>query len=118
VLGRQHRAQKWWIAGRRIQTTSPGIWTDMDKHTTIRVGLVTSFAALCLAATACGSETTATEPPAQSKQTWHQPYVAPGPSEHPPGSFHADTYCRSHPHHGLIRCGSNSPQRRVGHAYT
>ena len=57
-------------------------------------------------------------PPAQSKQTWHQPYVAPGPSEHPPGSFHADTYCRSHPHHGLIRCGSNSPQRRVGHAYT
>jgi hypothetical protein len=86
--------------------------------TPIRLGLATSIAALCLAAAACGSETAATDPPVQPKQTWHQSYVVPQPSEHPPGSFHADTYCRSHPGHGLIRCGSNSPQRRVGHAYS
>ena len=88
----------------------------MDTHTRIRLGLVASFVALCLAATACGSETSATDPPVQPKQTWHQPYVAPKGSEHPPGSFHADTYCRSHPNHGVIRCGSNEPQRRVGRA--
>ena len=84
-------------------------------NTTIRLALAAPLAALCLAAAAaCGSETSATDPPAQPTQTWHQSYKA--PSEHPPGSFHADTYCRSHPHHGVIRCGSNGPQRRVGHA--
>jgi hypothetical protein len=85
----------------------------MDTNTTLRLGLVASFAALCLAATACGSEkTSATDPPAPPKQTWHQPYISPRPFEHPPGSFHADNYCRSHPNHGLIWCGSNEPQRR------
>ena len=82
------------------------------KTTTIRLALVAPLAVLSLAAAACGSETAATDPPVQPKQTWHQSYVA--PREHPPGSFHADTYCRSHPHHGLIRCASHGPIRRVG----
>jgi hypothetical protein len=88
----------------------------MDTDTTIRVGLVTSFVAICLAATACGTETSATDSPVQPRQAWDQPYVVPKPSEHPPGSFHADTYCRTHPNHGPIWCASKPPIRRVGRA--
>jgi hypothetical protein len=87
----------------------------MTNNTTIRLGLVASFAALCLTATACGTETSATDPPVQPKQSAaEQSRISPQHAEHPPGSFHADTYCRSHPNHGLIRCGSNEPRRQVG----
>ena len=93
---------------------------DTTIVTTLRLGLATSLAALCLGATACGSETAATDPPVQAKPAQQESRVSPRYDEHPPGSFHADTYCRSHPNPGVIRCGSSGhvPQRRVGHAWS
>jgi hypothetical protein len=87
----------------------------MTTITTIRLGLAASLAGLCLAATACGTDSSANGPSTPERQ--------PSPAtsryaEHPPGSFHAETYCRSHPGHGVIRCSLPGPQRRVGHAWS
>jgi hypothetical protein len=113
----------------------------MTTTTTIttRLALAAAAAALCFGAAACGDETTTASPAASLNQAGPQQQSRTSPraaeqqdlaerqraeradaqrwarghqtTEHPPGSFHADTQCRRQRRssNGLINCTSTPP---------